>query len=118
MNKRIIYEMSGLYRDKFRITGYEFGEGEESVAIVGASRGNEVQQIYCASKLVKKFTQLEAEGRIAKGKKILVIPTMNPSSMNIQKRFWPTDNTDINRMFPATIWAKPPRELRTVFSKR
>ncbi len=100
MNKRIIYEMSGLYRDKFRITGYEFGEGEESVAIVGASRGNEVQQIYCASKLVKKFTQLETEGRIAKGKKILVIPTMNPSSMNIQKRFWPTDNTDINRMFP------------------
>ncbi len=100
MNKKIIYEMSGLYRDNFRITGYEFGEGEESVAIVGASRGNEVQQIYCASKLVKKFKQIEAEGRIKKGKKILIIPSMNPSSMNIQKRFWPTDNTDINRMFP------------------
>lgn len=25
---------------------------------------------------------------------------MNPYSMNIQRRFWPTDNTDINRMFP------------------
>ena len=92
--------MKGLYRDDFRITGYEFGEGEESVCIVGNSRGNEVQQIYCCSKLIKKFRQLEAENRIKKGQKILIIPSLNPYSMNIQKRFWPTDNTDINRMFP------------------
>ena len=100
MNKRVIYEMIGLYRDDFQITGYEFGEGEKSVCIVGSSRGNEVQQIYCCSKLVKKFRQLEAEGRICEGHKILIIPSLNPYSMNIQKRFWPTDNTDINRMFP------------------
>ncbi len=100
MRKRIIYQMDGLYRDDFRVTGYEFGEGENAVCIVGSCRGNEVQQIYCCSKLVKKFRQLEAEGRITKGKKILIIPSMNPYSMNIQKRFWPTDNTDINRMFP------------------
>ena len=100
MNKRVIYEMVGLYRDDFQITGYEFGEGEKSVCIVGSSRGNEVQQIYCCSKLVKKFRQLEAEGRICEGQKILIIPSLNPYSMNIQKRFWPTDNTDINRMFP------------------
>ena len=30
----------------------------------------------------------------------MIIPTANPYSMNIKKRFWPTDNTDINRMFP------------------
>lgn len=29
MNKRIIYEMKGLYRDSFRVTGYEFGSGEK-----------------------------------------------------------------------------------------
>lgn len=100
MRKRIIYQMDGLYRDDFRVTGYEFGEGEEAVCIVGSLRGNEVQQIYCCSKLVKKFRQLEAEGRIATGKKVLIIPSLNSYSMNIQKRFWPTDNTDINRMFP------------------
>lgn len=55
MNKRIIYEMVGLYRDNFRITGYEFGEGDKAVCIIGNSRGNEVQQIYCCSKLIKKF---------------------------------------------------------------
>lgn len=100
MNKKTVYRMRGLYRDDFRITGYEFGEGARSVCMVGNSRGNEVQQIYCCSKLIKKFGQLEAEGRIAPGHRILIIPSINPYSMNIQKRFWPTDNTDINRMFP------------------
>lgn len=100
MKKRIIYEIKGMYRDDFRVTGYEFGKGKKSVCIVGSSRGNEVQQLYCCSQLVKKFRQLEEEGRIREGHKILVIPSINPYSLNIQKRFWPTDNTDINRMFP------------------
>ncbi len=100
MKKKIIYEIKGLYRDNFRVTGYEFGKGKESVCIVGTMRGNEVQQLYCCSQLVKKFKQLEAEGRIIPGHKILIIPSCNPYSLNIQKRFWPIDNTDINRMFP------------------
>lgn len=100
MKKRVIYEIKGLYRDNFRVTGYEFGKGKKSVCIVGTMRGNEVQQLYCCSQLVKKFKQLEAEGRIASGHKILIIPSCNPYSLNIQKRFWPIDNTDINRMFP------------------
>ena len=100
MKKRVIYEIKGLYRDNFRVTGYEFGKGKKSVCIVGTMRGNEVQQLYCCSQLVKKFKQLEAEGRIAPGHKILIIPSCNPYSLNIQKRFWPIDNTDINRMFP------------------
>lgn len=100
MRKKTIYEIKGLYRDNFRVTGYEFGKGKKSVCIVGTMRGNEVQQLYCCSLLVKKMKQLEAEGRIAPGHKILVIPSCNPYSLNIQKRFWPIDNTDINRMFP------------------
>ncbi|MEE1304309.1 MAG: M14 family metallopeptidase [Agathobacter sp.] len=100
MNKKLIYEIKGLYRDDFRVTGYEFGSGKKSVCIVGNSRGNEIQQLYCCSQLVKKMKQLEEEGRIKEGHNILIIPSINPYSVNIQKRFWPTDNTDINRMFP------------------
>lgn len=100
MNKKIIYEIKGMYRDDFRVTGYEFGEGEKSVCIIGNSRGNEIQQIYCCSQLINKMKQLEEEGRINSGHKIIIIPSMNPYSVNIQKRFWSTDNTDINRMFP------------------
>lgn len=100
MKKKILYEIKGLYRDDFRVTGYEFGKGKKSVCIVGTMRGNEIQQLYCCSQLVKKMQQIEAEGRITPGHKILIIPSCNPYSINIQKRFWPIDNTDINRMFP------------------
>ena len=33
-------------------------------------------------------------------REILVVPSVNHHAMNIGKRFWPVDNTDINRMFP------------------
>lgn len=100
MKKKIIYETNSLYRDQFRVTGFEFGQGEKSVCIVGNIRGNEVQQIYTCAKLVQKMKRLEEQGKIKEGHSILIIPTMNPYSMNSKKRFWPTDNTDINRMFP------------------
>ncbi|MCR5623773.1 MAG: succinylglutamate desuccinylase/aspartoacylase family protein [Lachnospiraceae bacterium] len=100
MKKEIIYEIKALYRDDFRITGYRFGHGEPSVCIVGGLRGNEYQQIYVCSRLIKKLKKLEEKGRIEKGKEILVIPCANPYSVNTKKRFWTIDNTDINRMFP------------------
>lgn len=100
MIKKTIYEIKGLYRDDFRVTGYEFGSGVKSACIVGGCRGNEVQQIYTCSLIVKQLKNLEKKGKIGHGHKILVIPSMNPYSMNIKKRFWPIDNSDINRMFP------------------
>jgi predicted deacylase len=99
MKERIIYELPGLYRDNMRVKGFEFGEGKEAACIVGAMRGNEVQQLYVASQLVKRLAQEEEDGKLIYGK-ILVIPAVNPYSINIGKRFWPTDNTDINRMYP------------------
>ena len=100
MEKKNIYTIPSLYRDDFRIQGYQFGAGEKSLCVVGSVRGNEYQQIYTCSKLVKALKKLEAEGAFVEGKQVLVIPSLNPCSMNIGKRFWPTDNTDINRMFP------------------
>lgn len=118
MKEKIIYKIKGLYRDDFRVKGYEFGTGKKSVCIVGSMRGNEVQQLYCCSLLVKKFKQLEEEGRIKKGHSILIIPSVNPYSMNIQKRFWPTDNTDINRMFPGYNLGETTQRIADgVFSK-
>lgn len=46
MNKTVVYELNALYRDAMRITGYEFGEGEKAVCVVGSMRGNEIQQLY------------------------------------------------------------------------
>ena len=63
-------------------------------------RGNEYQQLYICSQLVKRLGEMEEQGRLTPGKQIMVIPCVNPYSMNVQKRFWSIDNTDINRMFP------------------
>ena len=100
MKKDIIYSMKSPYRDEFRIHGFRFGEGEKSLAIVGPMRGDEVQQQYIISQLVRKLLLLETAGQLTDGCEILVIPSANPYSMNIEKRFWAMDDTDINRMFP------------------
>ena len=100
MKKKIIYELNALYREPMQVTGYEFGTGEKSVCVVGSMRGNEVQQMFSCSNLIRRLKELEARQEIKKRKSILVIPCINSYSMNIGKRFWSTDNTDINRMFP------------------
>ncbi|SDI59867.1 hypothetical protein SAMN05421493_11936 [Pseudobutyrivibrio sp. 49] len=100
MREEVIYSFKGLYRDDFRVKGYVFGEGEKTACIVGSLRGNEYQQVYVCSLLIKKLKELEECGKISKDKSIMVVPSGNPYSMNIKKRFWSIDNTDINRMFP------------------
>lgn len=100
MRRETICTVPGLYRDDFRITGFSFGAGEKALCVVGSMRGNENQQLYCCARLVSRLRALEEQGRLAGGHEILVIPSVNPYSMNIRKRFWPIDNTDINRMFP------------------
>lgn len=92
--------MPSLYREPLTATGYRFGEGEKSLAVVGAMRGNEIQQLYICSQLVNRLNILEGAGKIASGRSIEIIPCVNPYSVNIGKRFWAMDDTDINRMFP------------------
>ena len=100
MKKEILFEMKSPYRSDFQIIGYRFGSGEKTAAVVGAMRGDEIQQQYIASRLVAALDELDRKGRIAEGRSILVIPSCNPFSMNVSKRFWAMDGTDINRMFP------------------
>ena len=100
MKRETIYSLSGLYRDDFRITGYRFGEGEKTCCIIGSLRGDEIQSLYICSQLVKALADIEEKGDLAHGKEVLVIPSANNFSMNIGKRLWCLDNTDINRMFP------------------
>lgn len=99
MKKEVIFELHSLYRDDFRVTGYKFGKGNKAACIVGAMRGNEVQQLYTCSQLIKELKKLEKRGSITRDNEILVIPCINNYAMNIGKRFWTSDNTDINRMF-------------------
>lgn len=100
MKKEIIYSLSGLYRDDFRVTGYRFGKGEKTCCIIGSLRGDEIQQLYMCGQLVKALARIEKKGDFAHDREVLVIPSLNSFSTNIGRRFWCLDNTDINRMFP------------------
>ncbi len=101
MIRKELFEINALpYRQSIPVYGYLFGGEEKTVAVMGALRGDEFQQMYTCARLVQRLTLLEREGRIREGCGILVIPCASQFSMNVGKRFWPVDNTDINRMFP------------------
>jgi len=100
MVKDILYSIKSPYRQSMDIVGYTFGSGEQSCCVVGAMRGNEIQQMAICAQLVDTLKRLEENGCVIPGKSIMIIPCANNYSMNIGKRFWTMDNTDINRMFP------------------
>lgn len=100
MRKQVLYSIQSPYREAMDIIGYKFGKGEKAMCVVGSMRGNEVQQMYVCSQLVSRLKELEREGAITDGNEIMIIPCVNYYSMNLGKRFWTMDNTDINRMFP------------------
>lgn len=100
MNKESIFTMNTAFRGEYTIHGYSYGKGEKAACIVGAMRGNEYQQLYICSLLAQKLAEIHAQGDIASGKEILLIPTLNYSSMNAKKSKWISDDSDINRAFP------------------
>ena len=100
MVKKELYTLKGYNREDFNITGYSFGSGEKAACIVGAIRGNEYQQMYICSQLIRVLGELEERGQITANNEILVVPCLNHYSVNVQKRFWAMDNSDINRRFP------------------
>ncbi|MBO5198234.1 MAG: succinylglutamate desuccinylase/aspartoacylase family protein [Lachnospiraceae bacterium] len=95
-----IYTVKSPYRDDMHISGLKFGRGSKAACIVGPTRGNEIQQLYICSQLVRELSKLEKTGAIINNNEIMVVPTINQSSINIEKRFWAMDKSDINRMFP------------------
>ncbi len=103
MRQETLYSLEGIYREEFKITGFKFGQGDSSACIVGSLRGNEYQQTYICSQLIKELKKLEEHGQIANNKEILVIPCLNQYATNIDRRFWPLDDSDINRKFPGHL---------------
>ena len=104
MYKEEIYKVKSPYREDMVIRGYTFGKGEPAACILGSERGNEMQQMYICSRLVKVLKELEANGCVNSNKKIMVIPVINSLGMNVDRRFFGVENQDINRMFPGKAY--------------
>ena len=111
MNVQEIYTLHSVYREDMRVFGYQFGKGEKAACIVGPVRGNEVQQLYICSQLVKALKELENNGCISAGKQVMVIPVVNSYSINSNNRFFGVDNSDINRCFPGNSEGDPTSRL-------
>lgn len=101
MREEILFSLDTPYRQSLLVKGWYFGNPEQkSLAVMGALRGNEIQQMYICAQLIQALGDLERQGGLSEGCGILVIPCANQFSMNVGQRFWAADNTDINRMFP------------------
>lgn len=62
MKRKILFSLKSPYREQLNVTGFRFGNGKKSAAIVGAMRGNEVQQMYVCSRMVQELKKLESKG--------------------------------------------------------
>ena len=102
MKKDIIATVPSYFRDDMNIMGFRFGKGEKTCAVLGALRGNEVQQLYVCARLVSFLREVERDGGILPGKSVLVVPTAIGLSMNVGDRLWSPENMDINRRFPGS----------------
>ncbi len=100
MREEVLFTVDTLYRPNLEIKGFRFGAGKKALCVMGSTRGNEIQQTYTCARLVSTLKGLEVQGALRPGFEVLVIPTANQASINVERRFWPLDNSDINRMFP------------------
>ncbi len=102
MRKTTLFTLDTPYREPLSIKAAEFGSSDatRSLAVVGSTRGNEIQQTFICAELINRLQAIEEQGHLADDVHILVVPSINPFSMNIGERFWAVDQTDINRMFP------------------
>ncbi|MFI3238092.1 MAG: M14 family metallopeptidase [Lachnospiraceae bacterium] len=100
MIEKEIYRLQTPYRNDMVVKGFQFGKGEEAACILGPVRGNEIQQLYICSQLVRKLKELEQKGCISNNKQVLVVPAVNSYSVNSGNRFFSSENADINRSFP------------------
>ena len=103
MKKDIIFTVPSYFRDDMNIMGYRFGKGEKSCVVLGALRGDEVQQLYVCARLVAFLREVERDGGVMPGKSVLVVPTAIGLSMNAGTRLWAPEETDINRCFPGNM---------------
>lgn len=100
MKKDVLFTVPSYFRDDMDIMGYRFGKGEKSCVVLGALRGDEVQQLYVCARLVSFLREVEKDGGILPGKSVMVVPTAVGFSMNVGSRLWAPENRDINRRFP------------------
>ncbi len=105
LRKELLFEIKSPSRDSLKVYGFRFlpnnkKNSKNKIAIVAAMNGDELNQLYLASKLVNYLTLQDENCKEFIKSEILIIPSVNHYALNMTQRYWPLDKTDINAMFP------------------
>ncbi len=103
MIKELLFSFKSPSRDDLNVYGFRFGnkkEGYPKIAIVSGMNGEEIAGVFSAAQLVHFLQERETLDPNFINGEVLIIPSVNHFALNMGKRFWPLDNTDINVMFP------------------
>lgn len=104
MSERRLLRMTAPVRDPFEIPYHDVGDpgAPPRIAFVGGIHGNELNGVYVLAHLAR-FLRAVAEGErppLRLTGRVVVVPAVNVLGVNLRKRAWPFDGTDVNRMFP------------------
>jgi predicted deacylase len=96
--------MTAPVRDPFEIPYHDIGEPGAPVrlALVGGVHGNELNGIYVLAHLARFLRAVADHERppIRLDGRVVVVPAVNVLGVNVHRRAWPFDSSDLNRMFP------------------
>ena len=104
MSERVLLHMTAPVRDAFDIPYHDLGPagGVPRVALVAGLHGNELSGVFVLSRLAGFLADVAAGARppLALCARVIVVPAVNVLGVNVGRRAWPFDGTDLNRMFP------------------
>jgi hypothetical protein len=96
--------MTAPVRDAFDIPYHDVGprDADPWVALIAGLHGNELNGVFVLSRLAGFLTDVAAGARkpLALRGRVIVVPAVNVLGVNVGRRAWPFDGTDLNRMFP------------------
>jgi predicted deacylase len=101
---RVLLHMTAPTREDFDIPCHDIGPRGEPprVALVAGLHGNELNGVFVLARLASFLRQVadgERPGARLLGR-VVVVPAVNVLGLNVRRRAWPFDGTDVNRMFP------------------
>jgi protein MpaA len=105
LSARVESEVMGYSAQGKPIRGTVLGEGPETCLLIGVIHGNEPM----GAPLLERFLdQAENDASLIAGKRLVVIPVLNPDGLERGSRT-SSRGVDLNRNFPASNWRPSPR---------
>ena len=100
----VLLQMTAPTRADFEVPYHDFGPAAEAptLACVAGLHGNELNGVFVLARLASYLKRLAAGGQQGASlrRRVLLIPAVNALGLNVRRRAWPFDGTDLNRMFP------------------